>query len=202
MAHIFLLTRGFPLAPGAAAFQRALYAHSDTQTVSIVNSGHLQMNQYDITPLRSDSYCPDNPCGSKIGCEVEELSIKCSHSNFLQGKEEGIQDCYHRSLDVGWSRIALSQLTLFLCSYAARPQCPPLLTSSALKIFHSSSRLSPQPALGRLPACSHPSSDGSTLLLQSVSALLPLFCQKQHLNATIHEFLSLTWAGQLQLCYF
>lgn len=143
-----------------------------------------------------------SPCGSKVGCEVEELSIKCSHSNFLQRKEEGIQDCYHWPLDVGWSRIALSQLTLSLCSYAIRLQFPLLLTSSALKIFYSSSRLSPQPALGSLPACSHPSSDGSTLFPQSASALLPLFCQKQHLNATIHEFLNLTWAGQLQLCYF
>lgn len=74
MAYIFLLTRGFPLAPRAAAFQRAVYAHSDTQTVSIVNSGHLQMNHCDRTLLESDSYCPDNPCGSKIGREVEELS--------------------------------------------------------------------------------------------------------------------------------
>lgn len=89
--------------------------HGDTQTISIVNSGHLQMNQRDITPLESDSYSPDNPRGSKIGREVEELFIRCSHSNFLQAKE-GIQDCYHRSLDVGWSRIALSQLTLSLCS--------------------------------------------------------------------------------------
>lgn len=172
MAHIFLLTRGFPLAPRAAASWRTMYAHSDTQTVSIVNTGHLQMNHCVRTPLESDYYCPDNPCGSIIGREVEELSIRCSHSNFLQGKEEGIQDCYRRSLDFGGSSIALSQLTLSLCSYAVSLQFPLILTSSILKIFPSSSKLSPQTALGSLPACSYPYSDGSTL---NLSQLLPSF---------------------------
>lgn len=43
--------------------------------VSILNSGHLQMGQSDITSLKSDFYCSDSPCGSKIELEVEELSI-------------------------------------------------------------------------------------------------------------------------------
>lgn len=192
MAHIFLLTRSFPLAPAAAAFFGGPCMCTVTQTVSILNSGHLQMGQCDITSLESDFYWPDNPCAPKIGPEVKELSTKCSHSNFLQGKEEGIQDCYHWSLDVGWSRIALTQLTHSLCSYQVRLQLPLLFTSSILKGFHSSLRLSPQTALGSLSACSYAYSDGPTLLPLSTSALLPLFCQKQYSNATILGFLNLT----------
>lgn len=192
----------FSTGPNSSCFFGGPCMRTVTQTVSILNSGHLQMGQCDITSLESDFYCPDKPRGSKIGPDVEELSIKCSHSNFLQGKEEEIQDYYHWSLDVGWSRIALTQLTHSLCSYPVRLQVPLPLTSSVLKGLHSSSRLSPQTALGSLPACSYPYSDDPTLLSQSPSALLSLFFPKQYFSATIHGFLNLTWTGQLQFCYF
>lgn len=110
--------------------------------------------------------------------ELKKSSLTCRHSSFLQVREEGNQDCYHWSLVIDWSRVALIQLIHSLCSYPVRVQnLPHPYLSHMQGPTYKFKSVFWNCVLRNIPAFSQPYPD-CLLLPQSSPTLLPLFCQK------------------------